>query len=142
MLLIADSDTAGTFWVQHTATGTVLERGPELVRSAAEFGPGLALRGDTAQPSDLEIWAPPGVRFVSWDGEPMALRVTQAGSLLASRQLPGAAPVTLPDLSKAQWRSAPGSPEADPSFDDSSWASADKTQTASAPRLRLLGSRC
>ena len=42
-LLIADDDTAGTFWRQDTAAGPVLERGPELVRTASIAG-GLARR--------------------------------------------------------------------------------------------------
>jgi beta-galactosidase GanA len=137
-LLIADDTTAGTFWRQDTTAGPVLERSPELVRSAriaSRVGLGpigtLALRGDTDGPSDLEVWAPPRVRGVMWNGIPVPVRSTRAGSVMSIRQLPGPAPVQLPDLSRARWRYAPESPEANPSFDDSSWLSADKTQTNS-----------
>ena len=53
---------------------------------------------------------------------------------LATAQLPGPAPVALPDLSAAKWRFAPESPEAQPSFDDSGWQVADKTTTNSTTK--------
>ncbi len=134
LLLIADETTAGTFWRQDTSAGPVLERGPELVRTAAVRGWALSLTGDTSQPSDLEIWAPARVHRVSWDGRDVWLRFTRAGSLRADMQLPGPVPYTLPDLTQGVWRYSPESPEAQPSFDDSSWAAADKTQTNSTTK--------
>jgi beta-galactosidase GanA len=131
LLLLADDDTAGTFWRQDTNAGPVLERGPELVRTASVSGDRLQLTGDTSQPSDLEVWAPPQADAVTWNGSPAPVAPTASGSLSVRQQLAGAAPISLPDLGHATWRTAPGSPEADPGFDDSSWASADKTQTNS-----------
>jgi beta-galactosidase GanA len=133
-LLLADTSTAGTFWRQDTAAGPVLERGPELVRTAAVDGPRLALTGDTKDPSDLEVWAPPSVRSVTWNGAAQTVTGTGSGSLVAAAQLPGAVPVVLPDLSQATWRRAPGSPESQPGFDDSGWADADKTTTNSTTK--------
>jgi beta-galactosidase GanA len=130
-LLIADDSTAGTFWRQDTAAGAVLERGPELVRAARVAGSSLALRGDTSAPSDLEVWAPVGVHSVRWNGAQVRTRPTSSGSLLASVQLPGPVPVRLPDLGRSSWRYAAESPEAKPSFNDSSWQAADKTTTTS-----------
>ena len=49
-------------------------------------------------------------------------------------QLPGPAPITLPDLTKARWKYAPESFESQPSFDDSSWQVADKTTTNSTTK--------
>ncbi|HEY0805573.1 MAG TPA: hypothetical protein VGD84_10925 [Pseudonocardiaceae bacterium] len=40
-LLLADDATADTFWRLDTATGPVLVRGPELVRTATVSGPAL-----------------------------------------------------------------------------------------------------
>ncbi|HEX3830798.1 MAG TPA: beta-galactosidase, partial [Solirubrobacteraceae bacterium] len=131
LLLLADDDTAGTFWRQNTSAGPVLERGPELVRTASVSGSRLQLTGDTSQPSALEVWAPAAVHSVIWNGSPTPVAPTASGSLSARGQVPGAVPITLPDLGSASWRSAPGSPEADPGFDDSPWATADKTQTNS-----------
>ncbi len=134
LLLIADDTTAGTFWRQDTGAGPVLERGPELVRTAAVRGDAVSLTGDTSQPSALEIWAPRHVHRVTWNGRAVATRATRAGSLRASAELPGPVAYTLPDLSQSVWRYSPESPEAQSSFDDSSWATADKTQTNSTTK--------
>jgi beta-galactosidase GanA len=133
-LLIADDTTAGTFWRQDTAAGPVLDRGPALVRTATIRGRTLSLTGDTSQPSDLEIWAPARVRRVIWDGRDARIRYTRAGSLRARPGLAGPVPYTLPDLSQSVWRYSPESPESQPSFDDSSWTAADKTQTNSTTK--------
>ncbi|MBV9838158.1 MAG: beta galactosidase jelly roll domain-containing protein, partial [Solirubrobacterales bacterium] len=131
LLLIADDDVAGSFWRQQTSAGPVLERGPYLVRGATADAGGLSLRGDTSMPTTLEVWAPRGVARLRWNGAPVAVRATTAGSLVTVARLPGPAPVRLPDLSNAVWRSARESPEADPSFDDSAWLSASKAHTNS-----------
>ncbi len=114
-LLLADSDTASTFWRLDTSEGPILARGAYLVRSAERNGAMLKLRGDTDQPSGLEVFAGPGVRRIFWNGHP--LRAT----------VPGPREVTLPQLT--DWRYARDVPEADPAFDDSGWAVADKTTT-------------
>ncbi len=62
------------------------------------------------------------------------MTATGSGSLSAGRELAGPQPVSLPDLSAATWRSAPESPEAQPTFDDSTWAVADKTTTNSTTK--------
>ena len=48
-LLIADNTTADSFWRQDTRAGTVLEQGPELVRTATVQGNTLKLTGDTSR---------------------------------------------------------------------------------------------
>jgi beta-galactosidase GanA len=131
-LLLADESTAGTFWRQDTAAGPVLERGPELVRTAAVSGAALALTGDTKDASDLEVWAPAQVHGITWNGAAVATSSTTAGSLRATSQLPGALPVDLPALTG--WRSAAGSPESKPAFDDASWTTADRTRTNSTTK--------
>ncbi len=133
-LLLADGDTAGTFWQPNTSAGPVLVRGPELVRTASLNGSSLALTGDTAQASDLEVWAPAPAHQITWNGDPVDTSTTAAASQLAGSQLAGPAAVTLPDLSDATWRTAIESPEASPSFDDSSWAAAAKTTTNSTTK--------
>ena len=130
-LLLADGTTADTFWQQNTTTGPVLERGPELVRTASFGSAGLALTGDTSGPCDLEVWAPPGVQTVTWNGQPVPTQPTAAGSLAAVQQLPGAVPVSLPQLSALPWKYSAESPEASPSFDDSGWQNANKIMTNS-----------
>src|SRR6185312_5612010 len=66
-LLLADQTTADSFWRQDTAAGPVLERGPELVRTAKVEGGTLALTGDTDTAADLQIWVPTAVTTVTWN---------------------------------------------------------------------------
>jgi beta-galactosidase GanA len=115
-LLLADSDTASTFWRVDTKAGPILARGPYLVRSAERRGASLSLRGDADQASPLEVFAPKQVRTVLWNGH----RV-RGGTV------PGPDPVTLPALTG--WRYTADTPEADPAFDDSRWVAADHTTT-------------
>jgi hypothetical protein len=67
-LLLADSDTASTFWRVDTANGPILARGPYLVRSAERRGSALWLRGDASTAGPLEVFAPRQVRTVYWNG--------------------------------------------------------------------------
>jgi hypothetical protein len=126
-LLIADEDTAATFWRVDSEAGPVLVRGPELVRTAHAAGPVLALTGDTTAPADLEVWGPRRALAVTWNGSLVPARPTPSRSLSALRRLPGPAPVPLPDLGRATWRYAPESPEARPAFPDAAWRTADLT---------------
>jgi beta-galactosidase GanA len=113
-LLLADSDTASTFWRVQTNRGPVLVRGAYLVRSGRWHGPILALEGDTTEPSRVEVFDP-RARLVFWNGRPL-------------RGLaPGPRPVQLPAL--GPWKYAPEAPEAQPGFDDSGWTVADHTTT-------------
>jgi hypothetical protein len=70
------------------------------------------------------------VRTIVWNGIGSLGAAMPDGSL--TTQLPGAAPVQLPDLSAAAWRSQIESPESQPNFDDSTWQPADKTTTNSS----------
>ena len=99
------------------------------MRSASVKGGTLALTGDTREASPLEIWAPAGVRNLTWNDAKVAFARTPSGSLAATAPLPGPADFALPAL--AGWRTAPGSPEADPGFDDSDWQKIDNRAYAS-----------
>ncbi|HEX6470109.1 MAG TPA: beta-galactosidase [Streptosporangiaceae bacterium] len=124
-LLLADSDTASTFWRLDAAGGPVLARGAYLVRSAERHGGALTLRGDTAAPGGLEVFADRATRVVFWNGRPLHATRTPYGTLTAT--LPGPAPAHLPALTG--WRYAQDVPEADPGFDDGGWTVADHTTT-------------
>ncbi|GHF39673.1 beta-galactosidase GanA [Amycolatopsis bartoniae] len=126
-LLLADDATADTFWRQDTSAGPVLVRGPELVRTASSQGPVLALTGDTREASGLEVFGPGAI--VLWNGRWVPTVPTPSGSRQALVRLPGAQPVSLPALTG--WKSAPGSPESAPAYDDSAWQVADHTSTNS-----------
>ncbi len=131
-LLLADEPTAGTFWRNDTLAGPVLVRGPELVRTASAAHGTLALTGDTKDAADLEVWAPPGISDLRWNGDQVQVGATVSGSLSADATLPGAVPIHLPALT--DWRYAPESPESQPAFDDSQWLAADKTTTNSTTK--------
>ncbi|HKT05416.1 MAG TPA: beta-galactosidase [Rugosimonospora sp.] len=123
LLLLATDEQAATFWREDTAAGPVLVRGPYLTRTAAVHGGLLQLTGDTSAATDVEIFAPPSILLVTWNGAPVALR-NRAG--LRGR-LGGPKPVTLPALTR--WRFQFETPEADPAFDDSQWTVADHLTT-------------
>jgi beta-galactosidase GanA len=134
LLLVAGQASADSMWRQDTAAGPVLARGPALVRTAAVAGSTLALTGDTATASTLEVWAPPAVTAVTWNGAAVATRVSSTGSLVSTAQLAGPAAVTLPNLASSTWRYSAESPEAGPSFDDTAWLAATKTTTNSTTK--------
>lgn len=127
-LLLADEPEAMRFW----RDGDTLVRGPQLVRDASITRGRLALTGDTAAQSPLEIWAPTQVRSVSWNGQPVATTAGIGGSRIATAPLAGPVDFTLPDLT--QWRTATGSPEIAPDFDDSRWQAIDNRANASITR--------
>lgn len=132
-LLLADSDTASTFWRVQTAQGPLLVRGAYLVRSARRLGSRLALKGDTEARGDIEVFDP-RARALTWNDK--ALRVTKAASGSLKAALPGPRPVHLPALTS--WRYSPESPESQPGFDDSHWRVADKTTTANPTQPATL----
>ncbi len=124
-LLIGDESEAARFW----KSGDVLVRGPALVRKAVAAGGTLALTGDTKDATPLELWAGKRVRTVTWNGARVASAPGSAGSIVTRAPLTGPAQVALPALT--DWRMAPGSPEADPGFDDGAWAAIDNRAYAS-----------
>jgi beta-galactosidase GanA len=129
-LLIADEEAADSFW----RLGSVLVRGPELARTARQHGPVLALTGDTAAASELEVWGPPQTRAITWNGVPVAVRPTASGSLSGVRDLAGPRDIALPDLTTARWKYSAESPEAAAAFDDAAWRTADLTSTNSTTK--------
>jgi hypothetical protein len=68
------------------------------------------------------------------NGAAVTTRATASGSLVGT--LPGPRPVRLPALTG--WRTAPGAPEAQPGFDDSTWTVAGHTTTTSPQPPKTL----
>ena len=123
-LILADEAEGSRYWRQ----GPALVRGPALLRHAVAKGNTLALTGDTRDATPLELWAPATLRTVTWNGTTVPLRQTAIGSRITKGPLAGPAPVTLPSLT---WRSAWGSPEAQPGFDDARWQATEGKPYAS-----------
>lgn len=131
LLLIGDEQAAQEFWRQDTAHGVFLERSPALIRSADLKAGTLRLRGDTAAAAELEMWSSVAVRSMQWNADSVAFSRTRSDSLLASKSLAGPKSFTLPDLSSKAWHVRGESPEAQPAFDDASWAAATHARTNS-----------
>ena len=119
-LLLADSDTASTFWRVATARGPLLVRGAYVLRSARWTGRVLSLRGDADAPGPVEVFDP-RARSVRFNGRRLHVHRTGSGSLLG--RVGGPEPVDLPAL--GPWKYAPEAPESRPDFDDSGWRVAD-----------------
>lgn len=118
-LILTDEDEGTHYWRNETAAGPVLVRGPNLLRRAAQKGSTLALTGDTAEATPVEIWAPARLTGASWNGKKIALRRAESGALTSTAPLPGPQDITLPVLD--EWVMATGPPEAATGFDDSAW---------------------
>jgi beta-galactosidase GanA len=125
LLLIGDKPTAETFWRQDTSAGPVLVRGTHLLRTADVHGNTVHLTGDNADNSAIEVFT--AADHVTWNGRPVWTHATTTGSLTGDILV--AQPVQLPQLTN--WQHAEESPEAQPGFDDSTWAVADKMTTNS-----------
>jgi beta-galactosidase GanA len=135
LLLLADTDTAQGFWPVSTAAGSALVQGGYLVRTATTRGSVLALTGDTTKAGPLTVWPPSGIRSVTWNGHPLAVKTGAGGSLTGT--IGGPAAVTLPTLTN--WKFAAEAPEAQPGFDDSGWTLADHpVSNASSPSTPVL----
>ncbi len=134
LLIIGDDDEAARYWPDDTSAGPVLVRGPYLVRTAALTGTTLALTGDTTMTTPLEVFAPPGVTGVTWNGTPVATTVDAYGALAGS--LAGPPSYTLPRLT--DWRFHVESPETQPAFDDASWTVADHITTTNPTKSATL----
>jgi beta-galactosidase GanA len=129
ILILTDEAEGVRYWRNDTAAGPVLVRGSALVRRAdATSGSTLSLTGDTKEATPLELWAPAKLRSVRWNGVAVPLTASAVGSRVAAQPLRGPAPVTLPRLDR--WRSAAGSPEAQPGFDDRRWQAIDTRGSA------------
>ncbi|MEV5434602.1 beta-galactosidase [Streptomyces sp. NPDC052682] len=129
LLLFGDDATAVRLWPCETPSGALLVYGPALLRSLTVRGSTVHLTGDTIPETGLEVWGPPGLTAVTWNGRPVPTRISATGSLLALRMLPGVPPVTLPALDG--WRRRAENPESEPGFDDSGWPVADRRSSYS-----------
>ncbi|GAA3853351.1 beta-galactosidase [Streptomyces lacrimifluminis] len=129
LLLLADDETSVRLWPRETPSGSVLVYGPSLLRTAELRGDTVRLTGDTVEASDLEVWAPHGVRELVWNRGVVSALSTDSGSLRAEEPLAGVPAVTLPAL--GGWRRQVENPESEPGFDDADWTVADRTSTFS-----------
>jgi beta-galactosidase len=134
LLLVGDDAAVRNLWQLDTGAGPALILGPSLARTATATGARLTLTGDTDNPGSLEVFAAPYLTQLTWNDHPVPAQRTASGSLLASRD--GPQPVPLPALTS--WKYQAESPEAQPGFDDSTWAYADHLTTNNPTRPGTL----
>ncbi|TXS01603.1 beta-galactosidase [Streptomyces sp. col6] len=125
-VLIGDREAVATIWQLDASGGQVLVTGPELARTARVSGSRLDLTGDTREAGPVRIFAPAGVRTLTWNGRTVTVRRDAAGALTG--RLPGPADVQVPALDT--WRTSASDPERTADFDDSTWVRADRTTAA------------
>lgn len=93
----------------------VLIQGPYLVRNAKLSGSKLAITGDVVNATTLDIFAPKGVKSVTWNGRKVPIHSTEYGSLKGSLDAPKS--IKLPALTS--WKSKDSLPERFTDYDDS-----------------------
>jgi hypothetical protein len=103
--------------------------GSYLVRSASVSGGTVAVVGDNANATAIEVYAGSSVDTISWNGKDLATIKTPYGSLTASINGTADREITFPELSN--FKAADSLPEVQPSYEDSNWVVANKTTTLS-----------
>ncbi|MFJ4332604.1 MULTISPECIES: beta-galactosidase [unclassified Streptomyces] len=124
LLLFADDAASLRLWPYETPSGRVLVRGPELLREAALDGATIHLTGDTVGERELEVWTPPGITDVTWNGERVQSGLGRALSLMTVWPLPGVPELVLPALDG--WRRRTEDFEREPGYGDEGWTVADR----------------
>ncbi|MFG3099134.1 beta-galactosidase [Streptomyces sp. NPDC048182] len=130
LLFFTDDAYSLRLWPRQTPTGSVLVRGPGLLRSADLDGDTVRLTGDTVGECDLEVWAPRGITDVTWNGARVATTASRAGGLVTTARLPGVPDLAPPAL--GPWRRRAENPESAPGYDDSAWPTAGRVLDAGA----------
>ncbi|EUC48685.1 glycoside hydrolase family 35 protein [Bipolaris oryzae ATCC 44560] len=133
---LLDIPSAWTFFAPPTTNDPsvtpdkqVFVRGPYLVRSASIEDGTVAIIGDNANATSIEVYAGANVETISWNGRRLDTTKTPYGALTANLEGIADRQVTLPALSN--FKAADSSPEIQPSFDDGNWVVANKTTTLS-----------
>jgi hypothetical protein len=127
---ILDRNSAYNYWVPELSkSSSVIVSGGYLVRSASVSGHTLNIRGDFNTTTPLEvIGVPSGVSILTINSVPAIYIKNAQGSWVTG--VPYIKPViSLPTLSKLDWKSIDSLPEIKSSYDDSAWVNADHTTT-------------
>ncbi|EUC30556.1 glycoside hydrolase family 35 protein [Bipolaris zeicola 26-R-13] len=136
LVYLLDIPSAWTFFAPPTTNDPnvtpdkqILVRGPYLVRSASITDGTVAIIGDNANATSIEVYAGANVETISWNGRKLDTTKTPYGALTANLEGTADRQVTLPALSN--FKAADSSPEIQPSYDDANWVVANKTTTLS-----------
>ncbi|KAF2186586.1 glycoside hydrolase family 35 protein [Zopfia rhizophila CBS 207.26] len=125
-VIIVNRNTTFNFWVPEYDGGAAIVRAPYLFRSARlDFGT-LEIRGDlNVTEPEIEIWADSNVESVNYNSAEISAKWTFHGSIGFRRNVLGGLKVSLPDLSKLDWRYIDGLPEVKGNCSDAKWPDAN-----------------
>ncbi|KAF3921690.1 Beta-galactosidase [Orbilia brochopaga] len=126
-LVIQSRQVALKTWILDTQPPAIVEGG-YLIRSAHITGSKLHLVGDLDQATQLHILAAKSVKHVTFNGKDIDTQYADDGWLYAALA-PKLPKITLPELSKLDWKVSNSLPEISSSYDDSRWVTADNTYT-------------
>ncbi|KAJ7935677.1 glycoside hydrolase family 35 protein [Mycena leptocephala] len=113
-----------------TPDTVVFVNGPYVVRSLTLGGSQVAVTGDIANATTLEVFAPAAYLSIQWNGKTLTTHKTSYGSLKATLPKPGLDAATLQkSLTLSGWKFSDALPEADAVYDDSKWVVADHLTT-------------
>lgn len=135
LVYLLDQETAWSLWAPSTSAdvfGSADERililGSYLVRSASISDSVLQISGDSNVTSTIEAYVgSTAISSIAWNGITLNATKTAYGTYTAIILGTESRSLSLPSLDT--WQSADSLPEAQPSFDDSSWTIANKTTT-------------
>ncbi|CAO2651105.1 Nn.00g094020.m01.CDS01 [Neocucurbitaria sp. VM-36] len=143
-VIVADKPTAYLFWAPNLSNDpfapvdqSVLVQGPYLVRSVTKEGSVLALKGDVANSTVIEVFSAKNAKTLSWNGKKLHTKRTPYGSLKATIAAFNST-IQLPSL--ADWKVSDGLPEKLPDYNDSSdaWVTADHVTTSNPTKPDTL----
>ncbi|KAJ6264222.1 Beta-galactosidase [Drechslerella dactyloides] len=126
-LVIQNRELASKTWILDTEPPAIVQGG-YLIRSATKVGSKLHLTGDLTEATRLEILAPKSVSHVTLNGKDIDIHPADDGWLSAVYK-PRLPDISIPELSKLNWKVADSLPEIGSSYDDSRWVTADNTYT-------------
>jgi hypothetical protein len=127
---ILDRNSAYNYWVPEiSSTSSVIVNGGYLIRSASVSGNTLNLRGDFNGTSTVEIIGVPKAVSILKVNDAVSVYTKNAQGNWESA-IPYVKPaLSVPDLSKLDWKYIDSLPEIKAGYDDSKWVTADHKTT-------------
>ncbi|OAL51706.1 putative beta-galactosidase [Pyrenochaeta sp. DS3sAY3a] len=135
--VIVDRESAYKLWAPTLGNSpfaweneTVIVTGPYLVRHVELDSGKLNIYGDWNQETSIEVWAPPEVQSITFNGEGLDATKSPYGTFIAKL---AAAEFTVERVQASipalHWKAADALPEAAAEYDDSRWTAADHMST-------------
>lgn len=113
-----------------TKTSVIMKAG-YLMRTASVSGDILYLTGDVNATTPLEIISGAsfeGTKAIYFNGKPLSFERTNYGTFISTVEFSPPS-ISVPNLSKLDWKSIDSLPEIQPDYSDAAWPSCDKPYT-------------